>query len=480
MTCVEDIRSTVRQRMLRPVLLLCIGVVLMGCDGQSARSLLPSHVPLIDINPDPAITEVRLIASPARKEYLPGKIADVWAYRDGARSDSVGTVPGPMLQARVGEQVIVHFQNDLPAPTTVHWHGLRVPNAHDGSMSSQHEIPSGGTYDYRFVVQDAGSFWYHPHINAPEQVEKGLYAPLIVQGDPAISVAAERYLVLDDVKLLGSGKLDEAVDPLDIMLGRPGNVLLVNGMREGRIEVPRGSRERWRLVNVANGRYFNLRLPGHRFYVIGWDGGLLPIPYVTETLLIAPGERYDVLVTFESPPEGHLALQNVFYDRGHNLQDPGPKDLIEVVYGPAGPPPAALPTVLRIPSSVSVHRNTPVRPFVLKEIEDPVSGATFQINGERWPMNTPLHVTRGSTEIWEIEANPEMDHPFHLHGMFFQVLSVDGVPPSVQWGWKDTVNVQRGRKLRLAVQYDPPGTWMFHCHILEHAERGMMGELVID
>ena len=145
--------------MLRPVLLLCIAVVLLGCEGQSARNLLPSHVPLIDINPDPAITEVRLIASPARKEYLPGKLADVWAYRDGARSDSVGTVPGPMLQARVGEQVIVHFQNDLPAPTTVHWHGLRVPNAHDGSMSSQHEIPPGGTYDYRFVVQDAGSFW---------------------------------------------------------------------------------------------------------------------------------------------------------------------------------------------------------------------------------------------------------------------------------------------------------------------------------
>lgn len=465
--------------MWRAVLALWACVGFLGCDGSAGQTTLPALSVLTDINPDPAITEVKLVAAPAQKEYLAGKVADVWAYRDGAVAGSVGTVPGPMLQVSEGDQVIVHFQNDLPVPTTIHWHGLRVPNAHDGSMSSQMEIPPGGSFDYRFTAIDAGSFWYHPHINAPVQVEKGLYAPMVVRGGATIDVAAERYLVLDDVKLLGSGQLDERVDPLDIMLGRPGNVLLVNGMRDGRIVVPSGSRERWRVVNASNGRYFNLQLPGHSFYVIGWDGGLLPVPYVAKTLLIAPGERYDVLLTFDSPPVGRLALQNVYYDRGHNLPDPGPKDLLEVVYGPSGPPPAPLPTELRQPSTLAVNGSTPVRPFVLKEIEDEENGATFQINGQMWPMNTPVTVPRGAVEIWEIEANPEMDHPFHLHGMFFQVLSIDGVPQTVQWGWKDTVNVPRGTKLRFAVKYDPPGIWMFHCHILEHAERGMMGELVI-
>jgi len=465
--------------MPRLTLLLAVCLIAIGCAGPEAGTTLPASIPLTDTNPDPNIVEVQLVAAPTTKEYLAGKLADVWAYRDGAIADSVGTVPGPLLQAKQGDLIIVHFRNELPSPTTIHWHGLRLPGSQDGSMASQTAVQPGGTFEYRFTALDAGSFWYHPHIDANEQVEKGLYAPMIVHGGATLNVAADRYLVLDDIKLAGDGRLDQNIDPLDIMLGRPGNVLLVNGMRDGRIEVPAGSQERWRLVNAANGRYFNLSLAEHSFYVVGWDGGLLPVPYVTKTLLIAPGERYEVLMTFDHPPSGRLALQNVYYDRGHNIPDPGPKDLLEVVYGPAGPPPSPQPTVLRQPSTVPINVNTPVRPFVLKEQENPVGGATFMINDQRWPFNTPITVKRGDIEIWEIEANPEMDHPIHLHGMFFQVLSINGVPPSTQWGWKDTVNVPRGSKLRLAVQYDPPGTWMFHCHILEHAERGMMGELVI-
>jgi FtsP/CotA-like multicopper oxidase with cupredoxin domain len=459
---------------------LLLAAAPLGCGSPSSRPPLPVPVPLSDSNPDPRIVEVEIVAGLASTEYLPGKTAPIWAYRDGQKSGAVGTVPGPMLVANQGDLVIVHVRNELPVPTTIHWHGLRVPGAHDGSMASQTAIPAGGTHEYRFTALDPGSYWYHPHISADEQVEKGLYAPLIIHGGAALNVAADRYLVLDDVKLRGDGQLDENTDPLDVMLGRPGNVLLINGVREPRLEVAAGSQERWRLLNAANGRYFNLRLPGHRFYVIGWDGGLLPVPYVEDSLLIAPGERYEVLVNFDHPPSERLTMQNVYYDRGHNIPDPGPKDLLEIAYGPAGPPPSPLPTILRQPSMVPVNDNTKVRPFVLREQEDPAGGlATFRINGQRWPEITPIVANRGDVEIWEIEANPEMDHPFHLHGMFFQILSIDGIPPKVPWGLKDTVNVPRGTKLRFAVQLDPPGNWMFHCHILEHAERGMMGELQI-
>lgn len=447
-----------------------------GCGG--SKTTLPESTPLTDINPDPNIVEVQLIAGSATKEYLPGKPASVWAYRDGAVEGSIGTVPGPMLQAKQGDQIIVHFRNELPRPTTIHWHGLRLPQNQDGSMTAQTAVAPGGTFEYRFTARDAGSFWYHPHVDADEQVEKGLYAPMIVSGGTAIDVAAERYLVLDDVKLKGDGTLDDALDPLDIMLGKQGNVVLVNGMRDARLEVAEGSRERWRLVNAANGRYFNLSLAGHTFVVVGWDGGLLPTSYSVEKLLIAPGERYDVLVSFDRPPSERLALQTLHYDRGHETPDPGPKDLLEIIYGSAGQTPAALPATLRTLTPLPVTGSTPVRPFVLKEQESP-AGATFMINDQRWPFNTPVMVKQGDLEVWEIEANPEMDHPFHLHGMFFEVLSIDGAP-FTPFGWKDTVNVPRGKKLRFAVKYDPPGTWMFHCHILEHAERGMMGELMIE
>ena len=431
---------------------------------------------LTDVNPDPSVVEVQIVATSATIEYLPGKVANVWAYRDGAVANSTGHVPGPMLVANRGDQVIVHFKNELPEPTTLHWHGIRPPIEADGSTSSQSPIPPGGTFDYRFRVEDSGSFWFHPHVRADQQIEKGLYAPLVVRGTESITVATDRYLVLDDVKLNADGQLSTETDAMDLMMGRQGNVLLVNGKRGATLEVSAGSRERWRLVNAANGRFFKLRLANHRFQVIGTDGGLLPRPYSTETLLIAPGERYDVLVTFEASEGTRAALETLHYDRGHHIPDPGPKPLMDVVYRaasqaaeltvPAGPPIEPLPVTAR----------TPVRRFVLAEFEAR-DGTRFSINNEFWPFNNAIHVTKGALEVWEIVNDAEMDHPFHLHGMFFQVLK-NGVPDT-SLGWKDTVNVPQKSSLRFAVRYDALGMWMFHCHILEHAEHGMMGDLMV-
>ncbi len=452
--------------------------VAAGC-GSSAGEEPFALTTLTDTNPDPDIVEVELVAGLGTMEYLPGKPAEIWAYRDGAMSGSKASVPGPMLDVLQGNRVIVHFRNELPEETTVHWHGIRVPNLSDGTSASQVPVPPGGTYDYEFVAADAGLYWYHPHMHGDVQVEKGLYAPARVRGDTTPAVVNDRVFVLDDVKLEASGELSDTTDALDLMLGRQGNVLLVNGRAGGKLPVTRGTRERWRFVNSANGRYFNLSLPGFEFLVIGWDGGLLPEPYTTATLLIAPGERYDVLVDFVGAEGQTVPLETLHHDRGHNVPDPGPQTLLDLEFAEASSArPAALPDSWGTIAPLPVTNETASRLFVLSEEEEGLPEPRFFINGERFPDITPVLATADQLEIWEVRNDAEMDHPFHLHGMFFQVLDIGGVP-APHLGWKDTVNVPRQQTLRFAVRYDAPGRWMYHCHILEHAERGMMGELSV-
>ncbi len=446
---------------------------LFACGPRGAMLELPLvDVPLAtDVDADAKTVKVRLIAGEGKTEYLTGKSADVWAYRDAANGS--GVVPAPTIVANQGDTIVVELENQLSAATTIHWHGLRLPNAADGSNASQVAVKPGEKFEYRFEAKDVGTFWYHPHVRADLQIEKGLYGALIVRGANEPEVAADRTFILDDVKLEASGKLSETTDQLDMMLGRQGNVLLVNGQRKAGIEVASGSRERWRFINAANGRYFNLSLSGHSFLVIAWDGGKLPKPYRVDSLLVAPGERYEILVDFDQKEGGWL--KTLHYDRGHDIPDPGPQDLLQVAYGPSSKAAGALPGTWRDLTPTAVPAATPVKSFTLAERDMP-DGPVFSINDRSWPFNDPVLVKKGDLEIWEIENKSEMDHPFHLHGMFFEVQSLDGQPPA-HFGLKDTVNVPKESKLRFAVRYEELGMWMYHCHILEHAERGMMGEL---
>jgi FtsP/CotA-like multicopper oxidase with cupredoxin domain len=462
-------------RVMARMMFAGIALLASGCgDGsETAPGIEPEA--LTDINPDPTIVEVELTATTGTQEYLAGKPADIWGFRDGARAGSKASVPGPLLEANVGDTVIVHFKNELPEETTIHWHGIRVPNAADGSPVSQMAVPPGGTFDYEFIAKDAGYYWYHPHMHGDMQVEAGLYAPIIVHDNLAIDVAADRAFVLDDVKLESTGKLSTQTDNLDLMLGRQGNVVLINGRQHPTMNAAAGTRQRWRFVNAANGRYFNLELPGHQFRVIGWDGGLLETPYETATLLIAPGERYDVLVELGTDD---VELRTLHYDRGHNIPDPGPIELLTIHVGAQGRAPAALPTSWGSVSSIAVDGSTPRRQLVLREDDTIPNMPVFTINNEAFPDITPATGTMGQTEVWEIVNMAEMDHPFHLHGMEFQQVDDSGAPMGTR-AWKDTINVPQLQTVRFAVTLDAPGRWMYHCHILEHAERGMMGELEV-
>jgi len=430
---------------------------------------------LVDTNPDPDVVEVSLVASLATVELRPGQPADVWGYRDGAIEGSRVTVPGPTLDVKQGDQVIVHFTNELEEATTIHWHGIRVPNQFDGSDHTQTPVAPGATFDYRFTALDEGTYWYHPHVRGDVQVEKGLYAALVVHGGVQPEVDAERMFVLDDVKLLDSGNLDDSQSKDDMMFGRQGNALLVNGHAGATLTAKAGARERWRFVDAANSRFFKLSIPGHPLLVIGWDGGLIPEPYMTDTLLISPGERYDVIVNLDGDPGTTLSLQTLYYDRAPELPDPGTLELMSIELADRASPLGALPASWGALEPIPTDANTPTTVLTFHEDGTPEQ-RVFSINGQAYPNVTPIVATKDAIAIWKVNDDVGMDHPFHLHGMFFQVLDVDGIPPEHR-GWKDTVIVPRFKALRFAVRYGEPGHWMFHCHILEHQEGGMMGVL---
>jgi len=259
-------------------------------DGWDKNAKLPEAV---DTNPDPAIVEIALEARVAPLEIAPGLRTDVWTYNGG--------LPGPLIHARRGDRVIVHFSNRLPESSTVHWHGVQVPIEMDGVPgASQAPVEPGGSFTYDFIVPDAGLFWYHPHVMSAAQVGYGLYGPLLVDdpNDPVKGVD-ELVLVLSDIALNDDGKMQSADSGgiLGALLGREGSHVLVNGRVRPTLTIRDGAVQRWRIVNTAKSRYFELVLgDGQAFELIGVDGGQMEYSQKKFTIVLGPGERADVLV----------------------------------------------------------------------------------------------------------------------------------------------------------------------------------------
>jgi FtsP/CotA-like multicopper oxidase with cupredoxin domain len=429
------------------------------------HSGLPTPPLAEDLNPDPAIVEVRLTAAPAQHAYLAGIPTTVWAFN--------GSIPGPTIEAQKGDEVIVHFTNGLPEPTTIHWHGLRVPNDMDGAGRLLQPIRAGGTFEYRFVVLDAGTFWYHPHVRSDVQVEKGLYGAIVVRdpAEPSLDVTTERVLILDDVLVdPTTGLVDESLDMRGMMMGREGNLLLVNGEpSNGAVTVARGERVRVRLVNTANARFFKLGLTGGTLTQIGSDVGLLSSPRAITSLLLVPGERVDLSLETSAG----ATLKVLPYERARGAGAGEMIDLVrfEVSEAPAVTP-TALPAVLR---TVDTLGATPVATTLRLGERMIHHGWNFTINDRTFPDVPPVDATLGTRPLWSIENESEMDHPFHLHGFKFQRRAA-----AADVEWKDTINIPALSTVELIVDFAAregvAGDWLYHCHILEHAEGGMMGE----
>jgi len=425
----------------------------------------------IDVNPAPHVFETTLTAKVVNLELVPGKSTPVWTYN--------GVLPGPSIRVAPGDRLIVHLVNELPEATSLHWHGIRLPNAMDGVPgTTQPEVPPGGHFDYDFIVPDTGTFWYHPHFDSAAQVGFGLYGPLLVD-DPQEpeDLGDELVLMLSDMMLAEDGSQADPMAGGDFgtLFGREGDTLLVNGKVNPVLRPLAGRRQRWRLINAAKSRYFQLLMEGQQFTRIGGDQGLIESPQSSDRILLTAAQRADVVVDLAQPSATSRALRWVPYDRGFGSTEFRPEATVFTIETSAAPAQAS-------PPLPALHREIP--PINLSnatmqflDLTSSVKGEPFSlgINGVSGDRATPLMASIGEIQMWTVHNTIAFAHPFHVHGFFFQVIDVNGVAPPVR-EWRDTVDVPVDASVRLAIHFDErPGMWMFHCHILDHADAGMMG-----
>jgi len=448
-------------------------------EGQPLRSLAR----LVNTSTAPGVFAATLTAAPVDLELVSGLRTTFWAYN--------GTVPGPLIEANEGDRVRLSFVNRLEQESTVHWHGMPVPAAQDGNPMEP--VPPGTTRVYEFTLPAdcAASYWYHPHAHrvTHEQVYRGLAGVFIVKPrvDPLPAGLIDTALVISDLRLDAAYRIAPNTG-MDYLFGREGDLLLVNGGRRPVLAAAPAATHRLRLFNATNARYLRLAFDNMPMTLIGTDGGLLaaPIAGVTE-LLLAPGERAEVVVRFNAD----TVLRALPYDRGSMMMGVSgvmraSDAILNVHVQGAATATIALPSTLRpiarLPAESSTQR------FVLgpSMMMGGMAGMTmggFTINGRSFDMNRiDATASVGAVELWEIVNPTGMDHPFHVHGTQFQVVERvrGGVStPASFAAWKDTVNVARGEAVRIRVRQDLAGLRMYHCHILEHEDQGMMGVLSV-
>lgn len=409
-----------------------------------------------------------LVMSSGTSEFLPGMPAPTWGFNQ--------PYLGPTLLVRSGEQVHMRVRNDLPEASSVHWHGMRLPARMDGGPHQS--IEPGQTWEPSWLVdQPAATLWYHPHPHGrtAQHVYRGLSGLIIVDdgqdhGLPSTYGVDDIPLILQDRVLGEDGTLRE--DQPVAIWGLMGNDILVNGTLGPRHEVSAAT-IRFRILNGANTRMFNLEFADQReFTVVGTDVGLLREPVRTSSVSISSGERVEILVDFTPGEEVLLRSRS-----GSAGVDDGEFDLLLLRAAATLPPAMQHPTVMATaPAPVQAPADARVRTFQL-------SGDT-KINAKEMAMDRIDEVVpAGAIEIWEVD-NIVFSHNFHIHDAAFTILSIDGQPPHpTQQGLKDTVFVPGYTKARLAVAFghhtDPNTPYMYHCHMLTHEDKGMMGQFVI-
>ena len=403
-----------------------------------------------------------------------------------------GQIPGPTIEARPGDHVRIRFTNSLPEPTNLHYHGLHVPPT-GYADNSLLEIAAGESLTYEFDLPTShpgGTFWYHPHMHesVARQVSGGLAGVFIVRGEldqiPEIAGAPEAVLVLQDFGVDSGGR---PVEPglMERMIGREGDLVTVNGQANPPFRIQKDGWIRMRIVNASSSRFYRLRLEDHPLYLIAVDGGALPAPEEHDEILLTPGERIEVMV-LGARPEGSYRLLSLPYNRGGmgmGMMGGAPSRTImlaTVVYEGQADRTWSLPKQLvgidQLPAP-SVRRSFQLGQGMGMGMMGG-GGMTFTINGRSFsPNRIDTRVVLNSVEDWEFINPMMMDHPMHIHTNPFQVIGWDGLPIRA---WKDVVLVRANSRIRVRTAFrDFTGTAMYHCHILDHEDLGMMGLLEI-
>ncbi len=385
-----------------------------------------------------------------------------------------------VIRVKKWDKLIVNFKNSLDQETTVHWHGVRVPNKQDGvPWVTQDPIPAGGTYNYTFVVNDPGTFLFHPHKNHSEQIGRWLYGILIVEEENEVKYDKEFSLVFKDYRVWQDGKLTEDFGNIHDAVhgGRIGNVVTVNNIVNKEVEVNPWDTVRLRLANMSNARIYNLDLSKLDIKVIATDDGLVNNPKKVDNLEMWPGERYDLELQVWEEGNDLKILYHYF-----SQYKPNTLLTIKVVWekitqGNIQTPIWNLPdwrdAKYRSPDIVIDLGGMGVMWWDKGMMMWIWWGRWWTINDGIFPnTNTPIKLKKWKMYIIRMMNNSRRDHPMHLHWDFFQVVSVNGM----KWefiAWKDTVNVKPKEYIDIAIIPTNTGSWAFHCHILEHADLGM-------
>lgn len=451
-------------------------------------------LPMRRAKPATAAQDLRLVAAPGRASLVGNGHPEttVWSYG--------GTVPGPEIRLRQHERLKVRVENRLGEETTVHWHGVRVPNGMDGVPHlTQKPIAPGEDFVYEFECPDAGTFWYHPHQRGFEQVGRGLCGALIVEEVTPIPVDRDVTWVLNDWRLQADAQIaDDFGNFMDVShSGRIGNTVTVNGRILETFAVRSGERLRLRLINAANARIFGLEFRGHRPMVVAYDGQPVEPHHVpNDRVILGPAMRMDLVIDMIGRPDERSTVIDAFY-QGQEYR------LLDLVYGPEplrGRPlgdSIALPANdLPEPDMAAAQRHEVTfgggmmggmttammggRRVDMREMMH--NGMAWAINGVAAAghvMEPLLTLSHGRSYVLAMHNDTAWHHPIHLHGHSFRVMARDGKPTRHR-EWQDTVLMYPRERVDVAFVADNPGDWMLHCHILEHQEGGMMGVVRVD
>ncbi|MQA13970.1 MAG: multicopper oxidase domain-containing protein [Pseudonocardiaceae bacterium] len=404
------------------------------------------------------------------------------AGRDTAALGFNGTSPGPTLRVRPGDELSVRLTNRLKQPTNLHTHGLRVSPQGNGDNPFL-RIEPGTSFDYLLRIppgHPAGTFWYHPHHHGmvADQLFGGLAGMLLVDGGPDLPVDRDRVLLVTDTTMDAGGGVAQP-GRMDRMRGRQGELVLVNGQHQPSISAAPGTAQRWRIVNGCVSRMLPLRLTGHALDLVALDGAFLPAPASRDRVALAPGNRADVVV--RPTAAGRFELVSEASDRGSTGVggDVRSEPVVLATLLSAGPaaPVAPLPAALPAENPGSA---TEAQRQVAFTMGMGMGGMTFGIDGRAFDPERDDHsVLFGTTEEWTVTSSTPMAHPFHLHVWPFVVLATsDGAPLSGTP--QDVVLVPPRGWVRLRIPFTAhTGRSVFHCHILDHEDAGMMATIQV-
>ncbi|MFC6010565.1 multicopper oxidase family protein [Nocardia lasii] len=452
-----------------------------GCSIRSSTPRATRPLPIPPLAPSTVgadgVRRFTLRAQAGITEMVRGRQTPTWGYS--------GSVLGPTVRARRAEQVAFTITNDLPEPTSVHWHGMHLPAKYDGGPHQM--IAPGAVWAPEWTIQQqAATLWYHPHPHGATEkhVHRGLSGFFLIDDEAGDALDLPKDYGVDDIPLVIQDRRFTAIGTLDESditdVGLLGDTIITNGIAGAHLSVGT-ERVRLRILNGSSGRLYNLAFDDRRtFQLIATDGGLLPKPAALEQVQLSPGERVEVVVTLSAGENVTLRSLPITDRRGiDRAAEFGFDDTLDILTLRATDrvrPSAALPAALVPMRALAAASTPPTRAFDLQ---------WFMINNQRMDMNRiDMTIPVDTTEVWTVRNRDNWPHNFHVHDVQFQILAVDGnPPPPALSGWKDTIYTTPETVYTLAMHFadhtDPTYPYMYHCHLLHHEDQGMMGQFLV-